>query len=238
MAKRRKSEFIEMCENNLPNELSPQNVLVYGTSGHARVVVDALRMQGRYEVAGYLDDTLCESLPGSHLGLPILGGEFQLAQLFLEGHDTIIPAFGDSQGRIKLIALAESIGFDLGTVIHPRATLAGDVDIKGGTVVLAGAVINTMSSVGKAVIVNTGAGVDHDCCLEDGSHIGPGVHLGGGVFIGRGAWIGIGATIKDRVRIGAGAIVGAGSLVLSDIPSNVVAYGVPAKIQRELDHRA
>lgn len=50
--------------------------------------------------------------------------------------------------------------------------------------------------------------------------------LGSCVSLGRGALVGIGAVVKNRVRIGAGAVV------VEDVPDNVVAYGVPAKIKR------
>ena len=42
--------------------------------------------------------------------------------------------------------------------------------------------------------------------------------------------------IKDGVRIGAGTVVGAGSLVLRDLPDEVVAFGSPATIVRSLRH--
>lgn len=48
--------------------------------------------------------------------------------------------------------------------------------------------------------------------------------------IGRGCWIGNGARITGGVTVGNNAIVGAGAVVVSDIPENAVAAGVPAKI--------
>jgi acetyltransferase-like isoleucine patch superfamily enzyme len=62
--------------------------------------------------------------------------------------------------------------------------------------------------------------------------VAPRAILGSGVSLGGGALVGIGAVVKNRVRIGAGAIIGAGALVVEDVPDNVVAYGMPAKIKR------
>ena len=45
-------------------------------------------------------------------------------------------------------------------------------------------------------------------------------------------WIGAGVTVLAGVHIGQGAVIGAGSVVTSDIPSNVIAVGVPAEILR------
>ena len=46
--------------------------------------------------------------------------------------------------------------------------------------------------------VNTGASVDHDCVIEDGSHICPGTHLAANVKVGPLSWIGIGSAVIER----------------------------------------
>ena len=54
------------------------------------------------------------------------------------------------------------------------------------------------------------------------------------IKIGNNVWIGAGATILAGVTIGDNTVIGAGSLVKKDIPSNVVAVGVPCKVLREI----
>lgn len=57
------------------------------------------------------------------------------------------------------------------------------------------------------------------------------------VHIGRNCWIGAGALIMPGVTIGDNSVIGAGSVVTKDIPSNVVAYGNPCRVAREInDH--
>ncbi len=48
--------------------------------------------------------------------------------------------------------------------------------------------------------------------------------------------IGIGANviILPGVSIGNGAVIGAGSIVTKDVPENVVAFGNPCKVVREI----
>ena len=53
-------------------------------------------------------------------------------------------------------------------------------------------------------------------------------------LIKQGASIGTSATILCGVTVGENSIVGAGSVVTKDIPPNVVAVGVPARIRKRL----
>ena len=48
-------------------------------------------------------------------------------------------------------------------------------------------------------------------------------------------WIGDSAIVNKGVRIGKNSIVGAGSIVVKDVPPNVVVAGNPAKVVKELD---
>lgn len=211
------------------------SLVLWGASGHARVVADIVRLRGEHVIAGFLDDTGA-SAPGTPFcGATVLGGREQLPALRAQGVTHLLVAIGDGAVRLRLAAVAREHGFALAHAIHPAAVVAADVSVGAGTVIAAGAVVNPASRLGEHVIVNTLAGVDHDCVLGDGAHVAPGARLGGHVDVGALAWIGIGATVRDRVRVGDGTVVGAGAVVVSDLPGRVVAYGVPARIVREAD---
>lgn len=47
-------------------------------------------------------------------------------------------------------------------------------------------------------------------------------------------WIGAGVHIMGGVTVGKNSIIGAGSVVTKDIPTNVIAAGIPCKIIREI----
>ena len=54
------------------------------------------------------------------------------------------------------------------------------------------------------------------------------------VHIGRNVWIGAGCVLLPGVSIGDNTVIGAGSIVTKDIPANVVAYGNPCRVIREI----
>jgi UDP-N-acetylbacillosamine N-acetyltransferase len=211
--------------------MTREPIAIWGASGHARVVADAVRKGETFSVFGFIDDTPARR-GEAFAGATVLGGREVLATLTRYGVSTIHVAIGHCRARMDLSKVAMDRGLRLGSVIHPSAILALDATIGDGTFVAAGAIVGPASRVGQCVILNSGCSVDHDCVVEDGAHIGPGVHMGGAAHVGQLAWIGIGATLRDRASVGHGAIVGAGAVVLRDVPPELVAYGVPARVVR------
>lgn len=208
------------------------DLVIWGASGHAMVVADIAGLQGLYRVVGFIDNVSTERYGTQFCGAPVLGGEEQLAVLRDRGIDHIVVGFGHCRARLALTDRLQSLGFTLPVLIHPRATVAGDVAPGAGTVIVAGAVINPGATIGRSVIVNTLASVGHECEVGDGAHIAPGARLAGRSTVGPAAQVGIGSSVVERVHIGAGALIGAGSAVVEDIPDNAVAYGVPARVKR------
>lgn len=94
--------------------------------------------------------------------------------------------------------------------------------------------MNANARIAEAVIVNSGAIVEHDCDIGRGVHIAPGTAPAGGVSIGEFSFIGVGSAIKEGIKIGRNCVIGAGSVILNDIPDEVMAAGVPAKIIKKL----
>jgi UDP-N-acetylbacillosamine N-acetyltransferase len=209
-------------------------VIIWGASGHALVVADILRLQKKYQLAGFLDTINPVEAGATREGLPVYGGIEQLDALYEAGIHNLIFGFGDCKARLRLSELVLSKGFNLATAIHPQAVVAAGVQIQPGVVIAAGAVINPGSVIGKNAIINTAASVDHECMLGEAVHISPGVRLAGKVTVGSGTWVGIGAIVIDHCTIGAGSMIGAGALVVNDIPDGVLAYGVPARVIRKL----
>jgi acetyltransferase EpsM len=220
----------------MPQPTAPpvtDRVVIWGASGHALVVADILRLHGR-EVAGFLDDVDTARYGQPFAGSRVLGGRECLAGLRADGVRNVVIAIGDCATRLRLADIVREHGFELARAVHPRAIIAADVALGAGTVVCAGAVVNPGALVGESVIVNTGATVGHECEIADGVHLGPGAHLGGRARVGRGAWVAIGAIVSHRVAIGEESVVGAGAVVVRDVPPRVVAFGVPARIVRNV----
>ena len=73
--------------------------------------------------------------------------------------------------------------------------------------------------------------------IGDYSSISAGSVTGGYVTLGKYSAITLGVTVLDRLNIGENTVVGAGSLVLKNLPNDVLAYGNPCKIIRKREEK-
>jgi sugar O-acyltransferase (sialic acid O-acetyltransferase NeuD family) len=203
-------------------------LVVWGASGHAKVVADTARLAG-FRVAWFIDDDPART-KATFEDCPVLLGPAGLAQASAERAQVAI-GVGDNAPRARIHARIAAAGLTLPPLVHPSAVVARGVRIGDGTVVAAKAVLNPGTSLGLCVIINSAAVVEHDCTVDDFSHVSPGAVLTGGVTVGRSAHIGAGAVILPGVTIGANAVVGAGAVVTHDVAPEVVVVGVPARLR-------
>ena len=100
--------------------------------------------------------------------------------------------------------------------------------------------LSDQTDIGAMTYINSKHGVTIERGVQIGSHcsiysISTIDNKTGPVMLKENCSIGTHSTIMPGVTIGENSIIGAYSLVLSDIPANVIAFGIPAKIIRKID---
>jgi len=207
------------------------NVVIIGSSGHARVVADIVAQEGRLNIVGVVDRF--RAVGEQACGHAILGGEDDLPDLrkLHDLHGAII-AIGDNFVRSQVAARVRELCPNLPffSAVHPNACVASDASLGAGTVVMAGVVVNPGSVIGRFCILNTGCSLDHDSTLDDFASLAPGARTGGNCRIGAYTAIGIGAILSHGTSVGEHTVIGAGSVVTKSIDALAVAYGIPAKV--------
>lgn len=199
-------------------------MLLYGASGHGKVIVDCLESQ-EHEVTGIFDDfTELVSLNG----IDVLG-EYDEEYM---PDDQIIVSVGNNETRRKLVA---RVKHTFGKISHKSALLSRYSSVGKGSVIMHGVVVQSGSRIGDHVILNTGCTVDHDCSVHDFVHLSPQVTLCGGVQVGEGTHIGAGTTVIPKVSIGKWCIIGAGAVITQNLPDYSFVVGVPGKVIRKVD---
>lgn len=190
---------------------------IYGASGHGKVLLDSLKQSG-VVIDGFIDD---DSSKISFINLPVIN------KSNIKDLDIIYCGIGSTKVRRDIFS---KMLINWQPHISIFSVVSDNSIIGNGSVVLHGAVVQSGSTVGRFVIMNTNASVDHDCRIDDFVHIAPGVTICGDVSVGSGSWIGAGAVVIQGVTIGKDVTVGAGTVVISDIPDGVTVVGNPARI--------
>jgi sugar O-acyltransferase (sialic acid O-acetyltransferase NeuD family) len=193
----------------------------------------AARAAGSPEVVAVVDDN--PALRGQDFeGAPIVGDKSELPRLRRAGIDAALLGIGSvdvTELRAELFSLVSAQRFAMPVVRHPTAIVLTE-EIGEASVILPLAFVNVGARIGRNVIVNSGAIVEHDVVIEDHVHVATGAHIAGGVSIGSESHIGIGSTIIQGVRIGTRALVAAGAVVVADVPDGGRVGGVPARTLR------
>jgi sugar O-acyltransferase (sialic acid O-acetyltransferase NeuD family) len=206
------------------NRAIKNKLLIIGSSGHGKVVADIALKMNKWENIFFLDD---DERIGSSMGIEVVG-KTDDAHNYIDEYDLFI-AVGDNTIREKIQTKLISEGATIPTLVHPASIIGNQVELSPGTVVMAGAVINCCTKIYNGCIVNTGATVDHDSCIEDYVHISPGAHIAGTVRVGRGTWLGAGSVVSNNINIIPYCIIGAGTVIVKDITEPGTYVGVPAR---------
>ena len=194
-------------------------MLLYGASGHAKVIIDCLLSTGESVVAIFDDDKERKPL----LGIEVI---HYYSEIY-HPHQKLIISIGDNGIRREI---AGRVSHRFGQAVHPSARISDHARIGLGSVVFHNAVIQTGSEIGDHVIINTAASVDHDCVVGDFVHIAPKATLCGGITVGEGTMIGAGTTVVPNVKIGKWAVIGAGSVIRKNVPDFALVVGNPARV--------
>ena len=211
-----------------------KRLAIYGGGGMAREVLELVRdinaVEPEFEIIGWLDDDASKA--GTTLkGLPVLGPIERVSAEEVSFEAVI--AIGNPVARSRIATRLDHHGVASPALIDPGAHVGRDVVIGAGSIVCAGAIVTTDVRLGRHVILNLNATVSHDSELSDFVTLAPGVKVAGSVRIAEGCDIGTGCTTVQGVSIGQWSIVGAGAVVARDLPANVTAVGVPARVIKE-----
>jgi sugar O-acyltransferase (sialic acid O-acetyltransferase NeuD family) len=206
-------------------------VIIIGSriDGHANVVREIIRAEGKHELVGFVDDDP-QKLNQTIHSIQVIGDTNQLVELSKKfKFEGCIVAIGDNKQRRMLSEKIKKAGLKLINAIHPSVLIDSDVLIGEGCYIGQGVIIVTGSKIGNCVNIHTGTTIDHDNVIEDGANLGPGVHLAGRVSVGKDAFLGIGTVIIPDCIIGEGVTAGAGSVIINNIKAFSRIIGIPAR---------
>ena len=199
-------------------------LVLVGGGGHALSLIEAF--QDPDAIIGYTAPAMAANMPLDWLGddsvSPILreNHKFHIAFVYAG-----LPLMDK---RRRIIETYENFGADFFSIIADSAIVTRNASVADGCAILNRAVVNR-ASLGRHVVVNTGAIVEHDCEIGSNSFIGPGAVLGGAVKVGRDCFIGLGARLKNGISIAPDISIGMGAVVSDSLSEPGIYHGNPLR---------
>ncbi|EIM77235.1 sugar O-acyltransferase, sialic acid O-acetyltransferase NeuD family protein [Nitritalea halalkaliphila LW7] len=204
-----------------------KKVFIFGYSGHAYVIIESFMAAG-YTIAGYFDYHEAKTNPYQ---IPYFGFEGSVDVSSIVKSDYVFPSVGDNIIRAKLVSFFEKHHLNQCVLIDPSSKVSHSSSIGLSTYVGVNTIINAHAQIGKGVIINTAAVVEHECVVQDFSHIAPAAVLCGNVSVGKSTFIGANSVVRNNISIYEKSTVGAGSVIVKDIITAGIYFGNPCKQQ-------
>ncbi|MGI5887115.1 MAG: acetyltransferase [Syntrophomonadaceae bacterium] len=205
-------------------------IIIIGTGGHAKVLIDTLKSQSANIIG--VTNPAPELYGKDIMGIPIIGDDESILQY---GINDIVLVNGIGMAsnfsrRMEIYDTFKKRGYIISKVIHSSAVISPEACLAEGVQVMAGAIIQALATIGINTIINTKASVDHDCKIGNHCHVAPGATISGGVTIEDNVFVGAGAVIIQGIHIGASCTVGAGTVVTENVMEGTTVVGSPARV--------
>ena len=207
-----------------------KSVVIVGAGGFGSEVVEIFKDQNKqkkeWNILGFIDDN--NKLHGKTINnYQILGG----LDWFKEHNDVgCICTIGEPETKKKIVEKLQKMDVNFYKAIHPSVIMSEFIELGEGVIICAGTILTVNIKIGNHVVINLNCTIGHDTIIEDYCSMMPTVKINGNNHLHKGVYVGTGATFIHQVTIGAWSTIGAGAVVVKDIPENVIAVGIPAKV--------
>lgn len=200
-------------------------VIIYGGGGLSKMIIEAVRVLGVYQIIGIIDDNMKKGQ--DVIGSPVLGGAEILKDLAKEGIRTAVNSvggIGDYRVRLSVFETLAKAGFICPVIVHPTAHVDPSAKLEAGVLVLAQSYVSGNARVGMGTMINNSVVISHDCVLGVCTNFSPGAMIAGDATIGDFTQIGMNATVNIGVHVGSECLIGNGATIKKDVPDRTRIY--------------
>lgn len=206
-----------------------KTLCIYGCGGIGREIADLVYRIGNWDKIVFVDDNVYKRVV-DEIQVYTLN---EVLQNFDENELEFIVATGEPISRKVLYDKLNQKKLNCINVIEPSFILSKTSSVGNGTIIHMGAIATCNVHIGNGCLINKHVVIGHDVKIGSFCVLSPNATIGGNVIIGDNSFIGSGATIRNGVTIGENSIIGMGAVVLSDVASDSVMVGNPAKLLRK-----
>tara|TARA_B100001750_G_scaffold204007_1_gene180153 strand:+ start:822 stop:1451 length:630 start_codon:yes stop_codon:yes gene_type:complete len=205
-----------------------KNLIVYGAGEFGSLISNIVSYHSDLNIVAYGDDNI-EKIGQLIENSPVFGDKDLLKFAKENGIKYAISSIGNNKIRAEKYTLLKNNGFQMLSIVHPRALIDSKVTFGDNVIIEMGTSIHTNSNIGNNVFLGGDALIGHHNRIGNHVLVGGNVSFGGAVVVEDYVSIGVGASIKPGVRLGEGSVIGVGAAVVKDVEPEDVVIGVPAK---------
>lgn len=215
----------------------PKDLLLFPFGGTAReallTIMSSSELKKQWNILGFVDDNL--DLKGRNCcGVQVIGSN-DVFERYPKAMVLAVPAH--PKYHLDRKSIIENLSIDpsrFATIIHPSCILSPDANVGYNTFISPNCVVSVNACVGNHCVLLSHSTVSHDSRIGDFCCLGSGVIVSGGVSVGNLSYIGPGTSIRENISIGAESFIGMGSNVVSDVLPQMLVFGNPAKVARQI----
>lgn len=137
-----------------------KNLLILGAGQYGQVAKETAESMRIFDKISFLDDSCEQAI-----------GKLSEYEKFLAEYSNAFVAIGNAKLRRELLQKLESAGFMLAILVHPNAHISPSAQIGKGSIVEAGAVVQTNSTIAIGCIISANAVINHNSFVGDCCHI-------------------------------------------------------------------
>lgn len=205
-----------------------KKIVIVGSSGFAREIYWLIcrinQIKEEYSFLGYIDNDTGKK--------EVIGNDDFLINYPDELYVVIAIANPSTRKKIAM-RYRNNPNLKFPNLIDPSVIKSDDIILGQGNIICAGSILTVDLKIGDFCIINIDCTLGHESLFKDYVTLNPSVNVSGNVLIEEGVTIGTGSQIIQGMTIEKNSIVGAGAVVVSKIPNDCTAVGVPAKVIKD-----
>lgn len=207
-----------------------EDIVIVGAGGLGREVYqwakDSLD-SNKYRIKGFITN-IPDHLNGFNIDASVIGDPDDYK---IEENDRFLFAIGNIDAKKGIVENLKRRGAKFLTLIHKNALVAANAKIGEGVIVCPFALVSDSVVLEDFVILNFYSSCAHDSKIGKYSILSPYATTNGFVTLEDEVFLGTHSTVTPHKTVGYRSKVSANSVVMQDVPSHTLVYGVPGKHQ-------
>jgi len=205
-----------------------EKIIVIGCGEHAKLVLDNLEDQNKYEVFG-LTTIIDEELNQRIYGYPVVCKDSDIQSLLSNNSDIkgYILGVGKTKVRHKLYTWLDEY-LEAVNIIHPSSIISKHAQIGKGNLIEIYTRVANGAIIGNHCMINPFSSINHDQILGDNVYVCSNVTATGN--IGSHTIISDGVSVGFKKNVGSHCMIADGTVVNKNVPDHTLVYGNPPKM--------